>query len=136
MVKKKLDKLLVILGVLIFIISMIGFWGTLEKKKAKDNQLKVIANVIESPNDCAIITSRGGYCKLEYNGKVYVKKAGNKFCHLVSKKETVVVLTNENRDKIFFIGSYNSNDFVFSGVLLILSILAIVKGLKGKTRKT
>ncbi len=135
MIKKiNLDKLLAIFGVLIFAISIITFWGTFKKKSAVENQIKVIAKVIEAPEDCKEVTSRGGYCKLEYNGIIHVKKAGNKFCYMVSNKKTVEVYTNKEKDEIFFIGSYESSDFFFSFAILALAILAITKGLKTKQK--
>lgn len=124
------NRLLSILGLIILVMSIIGINETFEKKKVSELNIKVEANILEAPSDCSIITTRSGYCTLEFQGKSYVKRAGNKYCHLVSGKKTVTVLTNENRDDIYFIGEYNPSDFISIILLLILSILSIIKGLK------
>ena len=95
-----------------------------------DNPIKVIAEVIEYPSDCSKISTRGGYCKLKYKGKIYIKRAGNKFCNLVSGKDTVVVLTNKNEDELLFIGEYESSQFISGFFIMIVSIIIIIKGFK------
>ncbi|MFC4267685.1 hypothetical protein [Polaribacter marinivivus] len=127
------NKLLLILSFLVLGISLILFWGTYEKMIVEKNQIKVYAKVIEAPEDCSSVTSRGGYCNLEYNGKIYVKKAGIKFCDLVSNKEQVLMLTNKNRNKLFFIGSYKEEDYIYSLLIFILSIIAIRQSLKSSS---
>ena len=71
-------------GLLIMFISCMVIWGNLIDYDIYKNGFEITANVIEAPKNCENISSRGGYCKLEYNGKIYVERAGNKFCHLVS----------------------------------------------------
>lgn len=127
------NKLLLFLSFLVLGISLIVFWGTYEKMIVQEDQIKVYAKVIEAPEDCSLVTSRGGYCKLEYNGKIHVEKAGIKYCDLVSNKDRVLMLTNETRDKLFFIGSYKVEDYFYGLLLFILSIIAIRKSLKSKS---
>ncbi len=61
-------------------------WGNLVDYDIHKNGFEITLNVIEAPKNCNNISSRRGFCKLEYNGKIYVERAGNKFCHLVSGK--------------------------------------------------
>ncbi|QVY66902.1 hypothetical protein [Polaribacter sp. Q13] len=124
------NRLLSILGLIILVFSIIGVIETFKKKKVSELDLKVEAIILEAPEDCSTITTRSGYCTLEYNGNTYIKRAGNKYCHLVSGKETVAVLTNQNHDDIYFIGEYNQSDFISLIILLALAILSIIKGLK------
>lgn len=132
MIKFNANHLLFILGLLIFFISLIGFYGTYEKMIVHEKQLKVYAKVVEAPEDCDLVTSRGGYCKLEYNGKIHVEKAGIKFCELVSNKDEVLMLTNKNGEKLYFIGSYKVEDYFYVAVIFLLSIIAIRQSLKSK----
>ena len=95
----------------------------------KNNKV-VTAKVIEAPDSCKNITKRGGYCKLLYREKIFVIKAGKKFCHLVSNREYVKMLTNEENDELIFPNKYKPIDFLFSLILFLLGVYTIVKGYK------
>ena len=124
------NRLLSILGFLVFLISLIILWNAFRDREINENSVKITVEVIEYPSDCSKISTRGRYCKLKYKGKVYVKRAGNKFCNLVSGKDTIVVLTNKNEDKLLFIDEYESNQFMSGFIIMIVSIIIIIKGFK------
>ena len=126
------NKILFLLSLLVLWISLVIFWGAYQKMIVEEQQIKVYAKVIEAPEDCRSVTSRGGYCKLEYNGKIHVEKAGIKFCELVSNKDEVLMLTNKTGEKLYFIGSYKVEDYFFGIVLFILSIVAFRQSMKSK----
>ncbi|CAA0241868.1 hypothetical protein [Tenacibaculum maritimum] len=123
--------LLAFSGGLIFLISIVGLWTTYNKKVINENGIKVIANIIESPINCLNIKSRkDGYCKLEWKGKVYVKRAGKKFCHLVSGKKKIEMLTDAENEKLIFVDEYDSSQFGYSFMLMLISFIVIYKGIK------
>lgn len=124
------NRLLSILGFIVFFISLIILSNAFKQREMNENPIKVTVEIIESPSDCSKITTRGGYCKLKYKGKVYVKRAGNKFCHLVSGKDTVVVLTNKSQDKLLFVDEYDSNQFIYGIFIMIVSIVIVIKGFR------
>ncbi|MEY3499361.1 MAG: hypothetical protein RL308_1030, partial [Bacteroidota bacterium] len=45
-----------------------GIWGNLIDYDIYRNGIEITANIIEAPENCENISSRGGFCKLEYNG--------------------------------------------------------------------
>lgn len=91
------------------------------------NGFSITAKVVEALIDCENISSRGGFCKLEYNGKTYVKKAGRKFCHLVSGQETVKMITNKDAEKLLFPDEFSDFEFVLPFVLLVFALFVIIK---------
>ncbi len=125
---KFLRNLLILGGVFIIIISSIIIWKNFVKKEIYDEGSKVEVTVLEAPSSCKNITKRRGYCKLQYNGKVYVKRAGNKFCHLVSGKKNVTMLTNG--EEIIFLQEYSGEPFVYGLILVAIGIIIIIKGYK------
>ena len=125
-----LTNLLSVGGFLLFVISLLISWGNLIDYDIFKNGFEVTAKVIEAPLSCNKVGKRGGYCKLEYQGKIYVEKAGKKFCHLVSGKKEARVLTNNDGDKLLFIGEFNDFEFASGFVIMLISIFIIIKGYK------
>ena len=113
-------------------ISCMGIWGNLIDYDIYRNGIEITANVIEAPEDCENISSRGGFCKLEYNGKIYVERAGNKFCHLVSGKTKVKMLTNKNYSDLMFPDEFNDFEFASGFILLAFAIFLIIRNFKQK----
>lgn len=129
---KSLDKLLGIFGGFILIISFIILYGTYEKMKITERGEIITVSIREAPKDCSKIDSNTGYCKLEYKGKVYTTRAGKKFCHLVSGKNEIDVLTNQSKDKFLFIDEYDSSQYANGIIMVFISLIIIYKGFKGK----
>ena len=104
--------------------------GFLKKQITKEN-IVVTAKVIDSPKACDDLGRRGGYCKLEFNGKIFVKNVDRIFCELVADKKEVKMLTNGKMDELIFLNEYeNSNDFVYGFLLGLFAIVIIYKGFK------
>lgn len=125
---KFLRNLLTLVGAFIILISSVIIWKNFIKKSIHDKGRKVEVIVLEAPSSCENITKRGGYCKLEYNGRVHVKRAGNKFCHLVSGKENVTMLTNGK--EVIFLQEYSGAPFVYGLILVVIGIIVMIKGYK------
>ncbi|TKC00882.1 hypothetical protein [Pedobacter cryophilus] len=119
--------LLLLGGILMLFISCMAIWGNLVDYDIYRNGFEITANVIEAPENCDDISSRGGFCKLEYNGKIYVEKAGNKFCHLVSGKNKVKMLTNKNFSELIFPNEFNDFEFASGFLLLAFALFLIIK---------
>jgi hypothetical protein len=126
------NNLLLFGGLLMMFISCMVIWGNLIDYDIYKNGFEITANVIEAPENCENISSRGGYCKLEYNGKIYVERAGNKFCHLVSGKKKVRMLTNEKLSALIFPDKFNDFEFVSGFILFAFAIFVISKNFKQK----
>lgn len=126
------NNLLLFGGLLMMFISCMVIWGILIDYDIYKNGFEITANVIEAPENCENIPSRGGYCKLEYNGKIYVERAGNKFCHLVSGKKQVKMLTNEKLSALIFPDEFNDFEFVSGFILFAFAIFVISKNFKQK----
>ncbi len=124
------NNLLALGGFVMLFISCMGIWGNLIDYDIYKNGFEITANVIEAPENCDIISSRGGFCKLEYNGKIYIEKAGNKFCYLVSGKKQVKMLTNKNLSALIFPGEFNDFEFASGFILLGFAIFLFVKNFK------
>ena len=71
-------------GLLLILISIILFWRYIQEKNIYERSELVTLEIIESPDNCNNISTRGGYCTLKYNNDTLVKRAGNKFCLEVS----------------------------------------------------
>lgn len=126
------NNLLLLGGIFVLFASSMVIWGNLIDYDIYRNGFEITANVVEAPENCENISSRGGYCKLEYKGKIYVEKAGNKFCDLVSGKKKVKMLTNENLSDLMFPGEFDSFEFSSGFILLAFSIFLIIRNFKQK----
>jgi hypothetical protein len=114
------------------IIGVIGIWKTNEEFKLTNNGIGVVAKVIEAPNSCENISTRGGYCKLQYNNKIFIKRAGNKFCHLVSNKETVKMISNKIGSELIFENEYEKSEFIYSGLISLMGLFIAIKSVRKK----
>ena len=117
-----------LLGVaLMATVSCIIILKTFEKKYITEENLEVIAKIIEAPSSCKNLGRRPPYSKIEYNDQIFIKKTGNEFCHLVSKKDSVKMLTNKKGDELLFPNEYNPTQFVYGSLLLLTAIIITVK---------
>ena len=104
--------------------------GIVRKRMTEENRI-VSAKVLETPLDCENFGRRGGYYKLEYKGRIFVKSGNRLICEQVFGKEKVDVLTNLEMDKIIFLNEYeNSNDFLYGTLLMLIGITISFKGWK------
>lgn len=120
-------------GFFICLISLIVLNNGVVRKVITEENRVVSAKVLETPLDCDNLGRRGGYCKLEMNGQIFVKSGNRLLCEQVFGKEKVDVLTNSEMDKIVFLNEYeNSNDFLSGTLLMLFGIAIAYKGLKNK----
>lgn len=124
------NNLLALGGFIMLFISCMVIWGNLIDYDIHKNGFEITVNVIEAPENCYNISSREGFCKLEYNGKIYIEKAGNKFCYLVSGKKKVKMLTNKNLSDLIFPGEFNDFEFLSGFILLAFAIFLLIKNFK------
>lgn len=115
---------------LMVVISFVIILKTFEKKIITDNDIQVTAEVIEAPSSCKDLGRRPPYSKIKFNNKVFVKKTGNKFCHFVSQKKQVTMLTNENKDELIFLNEYDPMQFTYAVLILIIAVIISIKKLK------
>lgn len=108
-------------------VSFLLIYNTFEKKEMVDANMIVILDVIEAPLSCRNLSTRGGYCKLLFKGEIYGKKAGNKFCHLVSDNNQVRMLSNKDQDNFIFEGEYDPMQFVFASLLIFIGVIILIK---------
>ena len=126
--KKDWSRIVFLVGVvLMFAVSSIVIIKTFEKKAIQEKNIEVIAKVIEAPISCKDLGRRPPYSKIEYNNQLFIKKTGNQFCHLVSKREFVVMLTNEKGDELLFPNEYDPIQFVYGVALLLIAISISIK---------
>ncbi|UKM66598.1 hypothetical protein GSB9_03188 [Flavobacteriaceae bacterium GSB9] len=122
---------LIIGGLIILLVTLINLNHEFTIKRITEENKIVVAQVIDSPKDCDNLGRRGEYCKLEFNGQIFVKNLNRIFCELVVDKKEIKMLTNEKMDELIFLNEYeNSNDFVYGILLGLFSIVIIYKGLK------
>lgn len=125
------DKLLLLFSLVFLVISFIVLHGIYEKIKITNRGETIIVKVIEAPENCLNINSnKDSYCKLQYEDKIYVLRAGKKICPLVSGKEEVKMLTNESKSKVVFFGEYNSGQYGSGFFILIVALFAIYNSFK------
>ncbi len=135
MIKKMALNILLRAGsILIIIVSCMLIWKTYTKKIINETGIEVLVKIIESPRSCENITTRTGYCKLEYNGEIFIKRAGNKFCHFVSGEKTVKMLTNEKKDELLFIGEYDPTQYLYAIILFMIGVIIIIKNFKANKK--
>ncbi|MGS2764551.1 hypothetical protein [Sinomicrobium sp. M5D2P9] len=126
--KEKVSKFLLWLGsLLMLVVSIVLLWKTNQKRLINAGNILVSVEIVEAPNKCSNIGKRGGYCTLKYNSKTFVKRAGNKFCHLVSGKMNLKMLTNKERNTFIFVGEYESAQFLYGGFLFMIGLIIMIK---------
>ncbi|GAA4276819.1 hypothetical protein GCM10022259_15430 [Aquimarina mytili] len=111
------------------IISIITIIKTYEKKIISEKGIEVVAEVITAPNTCDNYRRRPPYSKIKFNNKIFIKKIEKDYCHWVSQKKTVKMLTNEKKNTLIFVNEYDPNQFVFGVLLMIIGIVISVKKL-------
>lgn len=108
-------------------VAFLLIYKTYEKKEIVEANMIVIMDVIEAPLSCRNLSTRGGYCKLLFKGEIYGKKAGNKFCYLVSDNNQVRMLSNKDQDNFIFEGEYDPMQFVFAFLLIFIGVIILIK---------
>ena len=122
---------LIVGSVIMFTVSSIIIWKTFQKKTITEKGISVYANIISSP-DCENIGRRPDYATLEFNGRKFVKKAPNGICQLMTDRKSIQMLTNKEKDKLLFENEYEEMDFVYGGILLMISGVVFYKGINKK----
>lgn len=119
---------LFLMGVILMAtISVVILVKTYEKKVVNETNLIVEATIIESPKSCKNIGRRPPVSKIQYKGKIFIKKTGNKFCSQVVNKNKINMLSNEKGDILLFPNEYDSMQFVYGVILFGVSILITIK---------
>lgn len=119
--------LLPIGGLFLLFISIMVTWGNIIDYNVYKNGFLVNANVIEAPVSCENISFRGGFCTLEYKGKKYITRAGNKFCYLVSGQKSVQMLTDKNATNLLFPNEFTYFEFSSGFILMAMALIIIIK---------
>lgn len=119
--------LLPIGGLFLLFISIMVTWGNMIDYNVYKNGFLVNATVIEAPVSCENISSRGGFCTLEYNGNKYITRAGKKFCYLVSGQKSVQMITDKNATKLLFPNEFTYFEFSSGFILMAIALIIIVK---------
>ena len=126
--KKNWLNIVFVLGVAIMmIVSCIIILKTFEKKTITEENIEVVAKIIEAPSSCEYLGRRPPYSRIEYNNQIFIKKTGNQFCHLVSKKDSVRMLTNRKGDELLFPNEYDPMQFMYASLLLLIAIVITIK---------
>lgn len=118
--------LLPIGGLFLFFISFMVVWGNLIDYNVYENGFLVNVTVLEAPVSCDNISSRGGFCTLEYRGNKYITRAGNKFCHLVSGQKSVQMITDKKATKLLFPDEFTYFEFLSGFVLMAFALYVII----------
>ena len=119
--------LLAIGGLFLLFISIMVTWGNLIDYNIYKNGFLINATVIEAPVSCVNISSRSGFCTLEYKGNKYITKAGNKFCSLVSGQKSVQMITDKNASKLLFPNEFTYFEFSSGFILMALALFIMIK---------
>lgn len=119
--------LLPIGALFLLFISIMGTWGNVIDYSIYKNGFLINATVLEAPVSCENISSRGGFCTLEYKGNKYITKAGKKFCYLVSGQKSVQMITDKNATKLLFPNEFTYFEFSSGFILMAVALIIIVK---------
>ncbi|MEG2101795.1 MAG: hypothetical protein RRY99_09815 [Flavobacterium sp.] len=119
--------LLPIGALFLLFISIMGTWGNVIDYNIYKNGFLINATVLEAPVSCEDISSRGGFCTLEYKGNKYITKAGKKFCYLVSGQKSVEMITDKNATKLLFPNEFTYFEFSSGFILMAVALIIIVK---------
>jgi hypothetical protein len=109
------------------IVGLLVSWGNLIDYSIYKNGFPIIAKVLEAPTDCNKISSRGGFCTLEYQNRKYVIRAGNKFCYLVSGQKTVEMLTDVDGTDLSFPGEFTYSELFLGFLFFIFGLFCVIK---------
>ena len=119
--------LLPIGGLFLLFISIMGTWGNVIDYNVYKNGFLINATVLEAPVSCENISSRGGFCTLEYKGNKYITRAGKKFCYLVSGQKSVQMITDKNATKLLFPNEFTYFEFSSGFILMAVALIIIIK---------
>lgn len=119
--------LLPIGGLFLLFISIMITWGNMTDYNVYKNGSIVNVNILEAPGNCEKISSRGGFCTLEYKGNKYIVRAGKKFCHLVSGQQTTQMITDKNATKLLFPNEFTYFEFSSGFILMAIALIVIIK---------
>ena len=125
--KRVLDYLFIGGVILMVAVSISVMFKTYEKKTIKERGEQVLAEVIEAPDSCKNLGRRPPSSKIRYNDKIFIKRTDFEYCHFVSGKNSVIMLTNENGDELIFLNEYDPMDFAFSGGIFLIALLISFK---------
>ena len=114
-------------GFVLLFIGTMATWGKLIDYNIYKNGFPIIAKVLEAPTDCNKISSRGGYCTLEYQNRKYVIKAGHKFCYLVSGQKTVKMLTDVDGTDLSFPSEFTYSELFLGFLFFIFGLFCVIK---------
>ena len=121
-------------GFFMIAISLIIIWKGIEKKQITEENRIVVATVVEAPTDCNDLGRRGGYYKLQFNDKVFVKSGNRIICESIVGKKEVDVLTNEEMDEIVLINEYEEYNLWSGFVLVLVGSFISFKGWRSQKR--
>ncbi|NAS14137.1 hypothetical protein [Poritiphilus flavus] len=127
MIKNRLDIVFVISVVIMAVISCVIITRTFEKRTVQERNEEVLAEILEAPNSCDNLGRRPPYSKIRYNNRVYIKKTSNRFCHLVSNRDNVKMLINEEGNELLFPNEYDPAQFLYGGALLLIAVIIFVR---------
>lgn len=119
--------LLPIGGLFLLFISIMVTWGNMIDYNIYKNGFLVNANILEAPSNCEKISSRGGFCTLEYKGNKFITRAGQKFCYLVSGKKSVQMITDKNATKLLFPNEFTYFEFSSGFILMAIALIIMIK---------
>lgn len=119
--------LLPIGGLFLLFISIMVTWGNMIDYNVYKNGFLVNVNILEAPSNCEKISSRGGFCTLEYKGNKYITRAGKKFCYLVSGQKSVQMITDKNATKLLFPNEFTYFEFSSGFILIVIALIIMIK---------
>jgi hypothetical protein len=114
-------------GLFLLFISIMGTWGNVIDYNIYKNGFLINATVLEAPVSCENISSRGGFCTLEYKGNKYITRAGKNFCYLVSGQKSVQMITDKNATKLLFPNEFTYFEFSSGFILMAIALIIIIK---------
>lgn len=127
MIKNPLDIVFLMSVVLMAVISCVIISRTFEKRSIQERNEEVLAEILEAPNSCDNLGRRPPYSKIKYNNRVYIKKTGYQFCRLVSNRDNMKMLINEEGDELLFPNEYDPTQFLYGGLLLLIAVIIFIR---------
>ncbi|GGZ94223.1 hypothetical protein [Algibacter mikhailovii] len=121
-------------GFFMIAISLIIIWKGIEKKRITEENRIVVATVLETPTDCDNLGRRGGYYKLQFNDRIFVKSGNRIICESIVGKNEVDVLTNEEMDEIVLVNEYEEYNLWSGFALVFIGSIISFKGWRSQKR--
>lgn len=118
-------------SVIIMSIGILGIVSSLNEKKDFFEGKIVNMRVIEKPLDCHSINTRNSFIKLEYDGKLYNKKIGKKYCKYL-ERDSIEVILSPDKQTVFFESEHNVfiRNAISGMLLLVIGIIIFLKSRK------